>query len=130
MLSIIDIEPIEIALKEGKMLNYHVFCPTRSRTLVPWRIEALESPNVTFREFLSSKFDLDGLELDKSFVGRSKENLDPVAPDLVAANVIQTFGPFAKYHVKELTSTSRVTQGRLMLCSWPHTACLIVIRIQ
>ena len=33
----------------------------------------------------------DGLELDKSFVERSKESLDPVAPDLVVADVIQIF---------------------------------------
>ena len=33
----------------------------------------------------------DGLELDKSFVERSKESHDPVAPDLVVADVIQIF---------------------------------------
>jgi len=48
-------------LKEGKMLKYYVFCQTRKKTLVPWTIEALEPPNVTFREFLSKKVDLDGL---------------------------------------------------------------------
>ena len=60
--------------------------------LVPWMIEALEPPNVTFREFLSQKVDLDGLRLENTFVGRSKDSLDSVAPDLVAADVIQTFG--------------------------------------
>ena len=37
------------------------------------------------------RVDFDGLELDKSFVERSKESLDPVAPDLVVADVIQIF---------------------------------------
>ena len=96
------------------MLNYNVFCQTRNRTLVPWRVQALDPPNVTFQEFLSSRVDFDGLELDKSFVGRSKENIDPVALDLVAADVIQTFGPFVKYHVKEMTSARHVIQGRPM----------------
>ena len=36
--------------------------------------------------------DFGGLELDKSFVERSKESLDPVAPDLVVADVILIFG--------------------------------------
>jgi len=43
-------------LKEGKMLNYHVFCQKRKRTLVPWMIEALEAPNVTFPVSFESFF--------------------------------------------------------------------------
>ena len=72
------------------MLNYHVFCSSKNKTLVPWTIEALNPPNVTFREFLYSKFDLHGRtprKLDKTFVGRSKEKLDLVGADLVAADV-------------------------------------------
>ena len=71
---------------------------------------------MTFREFLSKKVDLDGLQLDKTFVGRSKANLDPVAPDLVASDVVQIFGPFVKYCVEQMTSASLVTQGR-PICS-------------
>ena len=99
-------------LKEDKMLNYNVFCQTRKKTLVPWTIEALEPPNVTFREFLSQRVDLDGLHLDNTFVRRSKDSLDSVAPDLVAADVIQTFGPFVKYYVEQMTSARLVTPGR------------------
>ena len=92
-----------LAPEEGKMLNYYVFCQTRKHTLVPWTIEALDPPNMTFREFLSKKVDLDGLQLGKTFVGKSKDNLDPVTPDLVAADVIRTFGPFVKYFVEQMT---------------------------
>ena len=54
-----------------------------------------------------------------------------MAPDLVAADVIhiiQTFGPFVKYHVKELTLIliASLTQGYV---HGHNTACLIVIRI-
>ena len=52
---------------------------------------------MTFREFLSQKVDLDGLQLGKTFVGKSKDNLDSVTPDLVAADVIRSFGSFVKY---------------------------------
>ena len=52
------------------------------------------------------KVDLDGLRLENTFVGKSKDSLDPVAPDLVAADVIQTFGPFVKYYVEQMTSPS------------------------
>ena len=41
---------------------------------------------------LSEKVDLDGLQLGKTFVGKSKDNLDPVTPDLVAADVILPLG--------------------------------------
>ena len=105
-----------LLLKEGKMLNYYVFCQTRKKTLVPWTIEALEPPNMTFREFLSKKVDLDGLQLGKTFVGKSKDNLDPVTPDLVTADVIRTFGPFVKYFVEQMTPARLVTQGRY-ICS-------------
>jgi len=44
-----------LLLKEAKMLNYYAFCQTRKKTHVPWTIEALEPPNVTFLEFLSKK---------------------------------------------------------------------------
>ena len=46
---------LNLLLKEGKMLNYYVFCQTRKKTLVPWTIEALEPPNMTFQEFLFKK---------------------------------------------------------------------------
>ena len=111
-----------LLLKEGKMLNYSVFCQTRKKTLVPWTMEALDPPNVTFRQFLSQKVRLDVLQLDKTFVGKSKTNLDPVAPDLVVADVIQTFGPFVKYFVEQMTARL-VTQGRPMYMLF--IACLL-----
>jgi len=36
-------------------------------------------------------------QLGKTFVGKSKDNLDHVTPDLVAADVIRTFGPLALF---------------------------------
>ena len=75
-----------------------------------------------------ARVDFDGLELDKSFVERSKESLDPVAPDLVVANVIQIFR--AKccevWIMSEMIFTSHVTQGRPMLYPWPGMIMIIV----
>jgi len=87
----------------------------QEKTLVPWTIEALEPHN--FQEFLSKKVDLDDLQLGKTFVGKSKDNLDPVTPDLVAADVIRTFGLFVKYFVEQMTPARLVTQGR-PICSY------------
>ena len=50
---------------------------------------------------VSVSFFFDGLELDESFVERSKESLDPMAPDLVVADGIQIFRA-----IKVLCSTS------------------------
>jgi len=67
-------------------------------------------------QFLSKKVDLDGLQLGKTSVGKSKDNLDPATPDLVAADVIHTFGLFVKYFVEQMTPARLVTQGR-PICS-------------
>jgi len=73
-------------------------------------IEGMEPPNGTFREFLSKKVDLDGLQLGKTFVGKFKDNLDPVTPDLVAADVMSQvplglalFVDHPVFHQKQLT---------------------------
>ena len=71
---------------------------------------------MTFREFLSKRVHLDRLQLGKTFVGKSKDNLDPVTADLVAAHVIRAFEPFVKYFVEQVTPARLVTQGR-PICS-------------
>ena len=103
-----------------KMLNYHVYCQTRKKVLVPWTIEAINPPNLTFRQFLSNKVDFEETELDQTFVGKSKDKLDLVSADLVAADVIQTFGPYVKYLVNSNpTVRPSGAQGRPMfLAKW------------
>ena len=76
-------------------------------------------PDVTFREFYheqgsryvqgrSSRPSATLLELHTTYVGSSKEQLDQVDPDLGVLEVIDTFGPYAKF-LAEDTGTSEST---------------------
>ena len=95
-----------------KMLNFTVYHRTARKTLVPWRINKVTPPDVTFRGFYheqGSRF-VQGrssgpsatlLELHATYVGSSKEQLDQVDPDLGVLEVIRTFGPYAKFLVED-----------------------------
>ena len=58
-----------------------------------------------------ARVDFDGLELDKSFVERSKESLDPVVPNLVVADVIQIFRPLQVDSLFPISLTSKKYEG-------------------
>ena len=88
------------------MINYTVYSQHRRRTLLTWRIAAVNPPSATFRSFYnghvrgmvcgSSSGEID---ISDVFVGQSKENLDSVDSGLVIADVVSVFGRFVKYAV-------------------------------
>ena len=63
----------------------------RSRSLLSGVTWAAVSLYLWLAVSSRARVDFDGLELDKSFVERSKESLDLVVPNLVVADVIQMF---------------------------------------
>ena len=86
------------------MLKYAILNNTTNRTLSPWRIESVNPPNATFRSFFNQRSRLDGVldvDLVSTYVGKNKEDLDPVNDDLVVLEVINVFGPFVKYLVDD-----------------------------
>ena len=72
------------------MINFTVYDCTTSHMLLPWRIHAVNPPDITFRGFYyheATRFIEGGpvaswLELDSTFVGTSKERLDLVDSNL------------------------------------------------
>ena len=64
------------------------FARQERKHLCQGRLKPAWSHQTRHFDFLFKKVDLDGLQLGKTFVGKSKDNL--VAPDLVAADVIHT----------------------------------------
>ncbi len=88
------------------MLNYSVYCKTARRYLVHWNIGFAEPPDVTFRGFFSTKVSPQIMEpnreLEKTYVGKSKEKLDPVDSDMRVTDVTSLFGPYVKFVAEEI----------------------------
>ena len=92
------------------MLNFTVYNKTSRKTSVPWRIHAVNPPDLTFRGFYhqeGARFIEGGshsaqLELHSTFVGSSKDRLDAVDSDLKVLDVTSVFGPYAKFVVEEI----------------------------
>ena len=92
------------------MLNFTVYNKTSRKTSVPWRIHAVNPPDLTFCGFYhqeGARFIEGGshsaqLELHSTFVGSSKDQLDAVDSDLKVLDVASVFGPYAKFLVEEI----------------------------
>ena len=92
------------------MLNFSVYEKCSRKTLVPWRISAVNPPDLTFRGFYhqeGTRFIERGsnsaqLELHSTFVGSSKDRLDAVDSDLKVLDVTSVFGPYAKFLTEEM----------------------------
>ena len=78
------------------LVNTSVYCTSDRRTILPWIIQAVDSPDTTFRSFYHDHVSrhLNTSEtvpltrhLKETFVGSRKETLDEVDPDLVLKDV-------------------------------------------
>ena len=89
------------------MINYIVFSQHCHRTLLTWRIAAVNPPSATFWSFYNGQVqDMVGesssskiTNISDIFVGQSKKNIPSVDSDLVIADVVSVFGRFMKYAV-------------------------------
>ena len=84
------------------LLNYMVFCKSSQRTLATWKISSVEPPTLTFRGFFEAYIQRGDLELESTFVGKSKEHTDEVDSDLLISEVCIAFGSFAKFYAQEM----------------------------
>ena len=91
------------------VINYAVYCHSKLRTILPWRIASV-GPSSSFRNVFQTVVmsrvheeceSLLHLSLSEVFVGKSKDSLDVVDSDLNIDEVIPIFGPFVKYAVDE-----------------------------
>ena len=93
------------------MINCCVFDRSISKTLLPWRILAVENPGTSVEQFFEQKIlqevekivqnPLNAVELESAFIGRSKDSLDRIELSLELERAAAIFGPFLKYHVRE-----------------------------
>ena len=89
------------------LINFTVFNRTKGNTLLPWRTRPVQ-PQITFRGFFYSEaspiipgcHDRNELELSQVYVGKSKDVLDFVDSDVEVSEVIEVFGPYAKFIVE------------------------------
>ena len=84
-------------------------------------IQAVDPPDTTFRTFYHdhvscqlSSYSENPRQLKETFVGRKKDALDKVDPDLVLKDVTAAFGPFVKYVVSSIGEDPE----RLRISGW------------
>ena len=91
-------------------------------TLVPWRIQGIHPPNITFRlehgsRFIEGSLNSLGFELHSTFVGTSEERMDLLVNPVV--EVTRVFGPYAKFVAQEIgeqdTNTISMNEGGYQL---------------
>ena len=110
------------------LINYSVYSQHRRRTLLTWKIAAVNPPSATFRSFYNghvrdmvSESSSDGIfitDISDVFVGQSKENLDSVDSDLVIADVAPVFGRFVKYAVGQAEAVGHRVEFMKSNCIW------------
>ena len=94
-----------------QLVNCGIYIDKRSITLLPWTIMRVPEPEFIFRVFSMEEVlprieKQDGLLLQSSHAGRSKETFDKVDLDLSVQAVVAGFGPFVKYRTTlSLTSS-------------------------
>lgn len=92
------------------VIDYTVYCQTRRRTILPWKITSVGHPSCTFKEFFASvvkpacsastsSADPPQIVLKEVYVGKSKDSLDSVDAHLVINEVVPVFGYFVKFTV-------------------------------
>ena len=96
------------------IINYTVYCRTARRVIVPWKITAVGQPSFTFRHFFdavvksqctastSTTSNPPECLLSEVYIGKAKESLDHVDPDLIIEEVVPVFRPFVKFAVEEI----------------------------
>jgi len=98
-----------VIVMSSSIVNVIVFCKSTNRTLFPWQIAKIHPPSATFRSFFAEVISTkmaprpDGTvgSISEVFVGKRKDLLDLVDPDLQIIEVTPTFGHFIKYYVRD-----------------------------
>ena len=107
----------------SNIINVIVFCKSTNSTLLPWQIAKIH-PSATFRSFFTEVISKkmaprhDGTvgSIAEVFIGKRKDLLDLVDPDLQINEVTPTFGQFIKYYMRDRSaSESGVTTVTTMV---------------
>ena len=92
------------------VIDYTVYCQTKRRSIIPWKITSVGHPSCTFKEFFAtvikpactastSSADPPQIVLNEVYVGKAKDSLDSVDFDLIIDEVVPVFGHFVKFAV-------------------------------
>lgn len=84
------------------IIDYAVYCQTKRRNLLPWKITSVDHPSCTFKEFFetivkpactasTSTANPPEIVLNEMYVGKGKDSLDSVDCDLIIDVVVPVF---------------------------------------
>ena len=90
------------------LVNVSIFCTTLHRLLLPWKILAIGSPGRTVEQFfhdvaapLVQSSSKSYMNLDKAFLGRSKDHLDEIDLQIVLDVAVCSFGAYVRYSTSQ-----------------------------
>ena len=91
------------------MISYTILTSGSKKTLAPWRIQSVNPPDVSFRGFFHETA-VHGIEssnsgryeLQSTYVGKSKAEMDQVDSDMKVLEVSQVFGSYTKFFAEEI----------------------------
>ena len=85
------------------LVNCSVVNRTLNKTVLPWSILSAGESGITIQQFYDEKIvckvqELNEMDLESAFLGKSKESLDKIELSLLLDSVIHLFGPFLRYY--------------------------------
>ena len=97
----------------SNIVNVIVFCESTNSTLLPWQIANIHPPSATFCSFFTEVISKkmaprhDGTvgSIAEVFIGKRKDLLDLVDPNLQITEVTPTFGQFIKYYMRDRSAS-------------------------
>lgn len=85
------------------LVNCSVVNRTLNKTVLPWSILSAGESGITIQQFYDEKIvckvqELNEMDLESAFLGKSKESLDKIELSLSLDSAIHLFGPFLRYY--------------------------------
>ena len=85
------------------LVNCSVVNLTLNKTVPPWSILSAGESGITIQQFYDEKIvckvqELNEMDLESAFLGKSKESLDKIELSLSLDSAIHLFGPFLRYY--------------------------------
>ena len=116
------------------LVNMSIFCTTLHRLLLPWKILAIGSPGRTVEQFfhdvaapLVQSSSKSYINLDKAFLGRSKDHLNEIDLQIVLDVAVSSFGAYVQYSTSQqsgqVEECMRVNAFQVMM-SYQRQLCL------
>ena len=114
------------------LVNCSVVNRTSNKTVLPWSILSAGESGITIQQFYAEKIvckvhELNEMDLESAFLGKSKESLDKIELSLSLDSAIHLFGPFLRYYtcdrLQQLPPMRNAFTVLMSSQTWPSCSC-------